>query len=158
MEYFQGCCFSPTKATFLQAVRNGNFITWPGLSSKTVEKFYKPTVFTAKGHMNQERQNLQSTKPVPVVPPSPEEEFLIHNDFFPNDEKLQQPTHHAMALILPFESRMTGYVDLTGRFPYPSSQGNQYIMVMYDYDSNAIIAEPIRNRQAANIRNAFENV
>ena len=28
-------------------------------------------------------------------------------------------------------------------------------MVMYEYDSNSILAEPIKNRQAETIRNAF---
>ena len=63
-----------------------------------------------------------------------------------------------MATIVPFESRMMGYLDLTGRFPYPSSNGNQYIMVAYDYDSNAIIAQPIKNRQAATMRDAFNTI
>ena len=31
-------------------------------------------------------------------------------------------------------------------------------MVMYDYDSNAIQAEPLKNRQAATIRYAFLNI
>jgi hypothetical protein len=34
------------------------------------------------------------------------------------------------------------YSDLTGRFPVTSSRGNKYLLVVYDYDSNAIIAEP----------------
>ena len=33
-----------------------------------------------------------------------------------------------------------------------------YVMVMYDYDSNVILAETIKNRQAATIRNAFLNI
>ena len=55
IQYFQACCFSPTKQTFFQAVKNGNFITWPGLTATNVEKYYEPTIFTAKGHLNQER-------------------------------------------------------------------------------------------------------
>ena len=31
-------------------------------------------------------------------------------------------------------------------------------MIMYDYDSNAILSEPIKNRQAATIRDAFLNI
>ena len=31
-------------------------------------------------------------------------------------------------------------------------------MVVYDYDSNAILAEPIRNRQTATIRNDLLNI
>ena len=36
--------------------------------------------------------------------------------------------------------------DLPGRFPITSGQGNAYIFIMHDYDSNAILAHPIQNR------------
>jgi hypothetical protein len=32
------------------------------------------------------------------------------------------------------------YTDQTGRFPVISSKGNAYIMVLYEYDGNAIMA------------------
>jgi hypothetical protein len=35
--------------------------------------------------------------------------------------------------------------DQTGQFPTISANGMKYIMVIYDYDSNAIIAEPSRS-------------
>jgi hypothetical protein len=36
---------------------------------------------------------------------------------------------------------ITGQIfsDQTGRFPITSSRGNKYIMVVYDYKSNAIL-------------------
>ena len=38
------------------------------------------------------------------------------------------------------------YTDQTGRFPYTSFEGNQYMMVAYDmHGSNAVLAEPMRN-------------
>jgi hypothetical protein len=40
------------------------------------------------------------------------------------------------------------YTDQTGRFPVVSSKGNKYNMVLYDYDSNAILAKPIKDRTA----------
>ena len=49
----------------------------------------------------------------------------------------------------------TGYHDLTGAFHHKSSRGNQYIFVLYDYDGNAILTQPIKNRQAATIHNAW---
>ena len=158
IQYFQGCCFSPTKSTFFKAVANGNFITWPGLTTHALSKHYKRNVFVAKGHLNQERANLQSTKTITPIPLSPEEETEEHNDYFPTDEHLERPTNEAMAMILPFESKHTGYLDLTGRFPYRSSNGNEYILVVYDYDSNAILTEPIKNRQAASIRDGFNKI
>ena len=47
-------------------------------------------------------------------------------------------------------------MDLTGKFPHMSSRGNQYLVVVYDYDSNAIVFEPIKSRQAKEILTAFE--
>ena len=44
-----------------------------------------------------------------------------------------------------------GYTDLTGRFPYRSAQGNQYILVAYNYDANSIHAVPIKNREGPTI-------
>jgi hypothetical protein len=35
------------------------------------------------------------------------------------------------------------YTDQAGRFPTTSSGGNKYVMILYDYDSNAILAKPL---------------
>jgi hypothetical protein len=37
-----------------------------------------------------------------------------------------------------------------------SSKGNKYIMVLYEYDGNAILAEPIKNRTAAELLRVFQ--
>ena len=34
-------------------------------------------------------------------------------------------------------------MDLPGRFPHRSSRGNEYLLVVYDYDSNSILVESI---------------
>jgi hypothetical protein len=43
---------------------------------------------------------------------------------------------------------ITGLIfsDQTGRFPITSSRGNKDIMVVYDYDYNAILTEPLTSR------------
>ena len=41
--------------------------------------------------------------------------------------------------------------DQTGRFPILSNRGNQYIMVMYAYDHNAILVEPMKNKCTTDI-------
>ena len=43
-------------------------------------------------------------------------------------------------------AEVTGKIstDQTGRFPVTSSRGSKYLMVLYHYDSNAIIADPIK--------------
>ena len=52
VRYLHACCFSPPIETFLQAVKKGNFVTWPGLTEKLVLRYLEPTVATAKGHLN----------------------------------------------------------------------------------------------------------
>ena len=36
-----------------------------------------------------------------------------------------------------------------------SSKGNKYLLILYEYDSNAILAHPIKTRQAHEIRTAW---
>lgn len=47
---------------FLKAIRNGNCIHWPDFTPTVVEIRHLPTIASAKGHINQERKLLQSTK------------------------------------------------------------------------------------------------
>jgi hypothetical protein len=46
--------------------------------------------------------------------------------------------------------------DQTGRFPVVSSKGNKYIMLLYDYNSNEILAQPIKDRTASELLKAFQ--
>jgi hypothetical protein len=48
------------------------------------------------------------------------------------------------------------YTDQTGQFPVVSSKSNKYIMILYDYDSNAILAKPIKERTAPELLRAFQ--
>ena len=48
------------------------------------------------------------------------------------------------------------YSDQTGRFPHTSSRGYQYLMVMYDYDSNAVVVEPLKIKQGREMAQAFD--
>jgi hypothetical protein len=48
------------------------------------------------------------------------------------------------------------YNEQTGRFPVISSRGNVSIMVLYEYDRNAIMAEPIRDNKAAELLCSFQ--
>ena len=64
-------------------------------------------------------------------------------------------TFDVCGAIIPFVATITGYHDLTGAFPHKSSRGNQYIYLFYDYDVNAILTQPIKNRQAATVHHAL---
>jgi hypothetical protein len=47
------------------------------------------------------------------------------------------------------------YTDQTGRFPTTSSRGNKYVMILYDYDSNAILAEPLKSKSEGEMIRAY---
>ena len=61
-ENLHKCAFSPSLSTFQRAIWKGRFLTWPGITSINFKKFVHNLVPTAKGHLDQERANLQSTK------------------------------------------------------------------------------------------------
>ena len=48
-----------------------------------------------------------------------------------------------MAVVVEFTGKINS--DLTVKFPFKYFRGNRYIMVVYDYDINAIIIEAIKS-------------
>jgi hypothetical protein len=62
INYLHAACFSPVKSTWIKAIKNGNFSSWPGLNEQNVEKYLSKSTATAKGHLNQQRQNARTTK------------------------------------------------------------------------------------------------
>ena len=87
--------------------------------------------------MKQEQQGLQSTK---VSSPT-------------QDPVSTVKTHDVIYALV--SSKDKAYMDLTGRFPYCSSRGNEYLLISYHYDANAIQGIPLQNRKAATITNGW---
>ena len=50
------------------------------------------------------------------------------------------------------------FSDQTGCFPIILSKENKYILIMHDYDSNAILGEAMKSRAEAEIVRAFTNM
>ena len=63
-------------------------------------------------------------------------------------------THHIFADCRPVTGQI--FSDLPGRFVIPSFRGNDYMLVVYDYDSNIILAEPMKNRTAKSTVAAYQ--
>ena len=61
-EFLHGACFAPVLSTWIIAIQNNHFLTWPGRTEKLVRKYLFPSLVTAQGHLHQERKHLQSTK------------------------------------------------------------------------------------------------
>jgi hypothetical protein len=121
---------------------NGNFSSWPGLTEHAVEKHLSKSTSTTKGHLNQQRQNARTTKikDTKVITKETDMDNGIKTKF------VYAATIDAGQI----------YTDQTGRFPVVSSKSNKYIMILYDYDSNAILAQPIKDRTAPELLKAFQ--
>jgi hypothetical protein len=108
---------------------------------ENVRKYLPKSDATAKGHMNQIRQNIQSTQPA-VVEHTPESDMVQ-----------EYKCNFIYAAIV--ETKKT-YTDLTGIFPTTYLSGNKYILIMYDYDSNIVLSAPMKNRGDKDMVRAFD--
>ena len=102
--------------------------------------------------MDQERKNKQST--------TPSSKDATLNDLDAADRPGER-THACYVTSVTDQSfTPTGrvYSDQTGRFAVPSANGNKYIMVVYDYDSNYVFLEAFRTRTAACLLAAYKNI
>jgi hypothetical protein len=142
INYLHAACFSLVKSTWIKAIKIGNFTSWHRLNEQNVEKYLSKSTATAKGHLNQHKKNARTTK-------IKDAETI---DTEPNpDQGLKTQCVYAATI-----NAGQIYTDQTGRFPVVSSKGNKYIMVLYDYDSYAILAKPIKNRTAPELLKAFQ--
>ena len=54
-----------------------------------------------------------------------------------------------------YDVRNTVFSDQTGKFPTRSQRGNNYVIVMVDIDSNAILVEPMKIRKDPEITRTY---
>jgi hypothetical protein len=141
IKFLHAAAFSPVKSTWITAIKRGYFTTWPGLTTAAVNKQHPQTTATVKGHLDQTRQNLRSTKPKtqecdnePATDPTQEPHNVIINQVFATVEETGRV-----------------YTDQTGQFPVQSSNGHRYMLVLYHFDTNAILVEPLKTRHGNEI-------
>ena len=60
--YYHAAASFPTKPTWLDAIRNGHYKTWPGLEAATAAKFFPESDEVWKGHGQKIKMDLRSTK------------------------------------------------------------------------------------------------
>jgi hypothetical protein len=62
IRYLHGAAGFPTKASWLKAIRKGNYLSWPLINVKNVAKYFPESEETQKGHMRGQRQGVRSTR------------------------------------------------------------------------------------------------
>jgi hypothetical protein len=134
----------PVKLTWLKAIKAGNYVGWPMLTESNVQSTI-PTIKTPKGHLNQSRKNVQSTK-VKATPLETCNTSHLHGKKVRN------------VYTQTYMVRETIFSNQTGQFPIQSLCGNKFIMVMVEIDSNAILVEPMKNRKDAEMIRAYNTL
>jgi hypothetical protein len=97
---------------------------------------------TTKVHLNQQRKNARTTQ-IKSTKANNQETDIDHGI---KTQFVYAATIDAGQI----------YTDQSGIFPVVSSKGNKYIMILYDYDSNAILAQPIKDRTAPELLKTFQ--
>jgi hypothetical protein len=154
IDFLHRACFSPPISTWTKAIDNNFFTTWPGLTSDAVRKFLPKSLATAKGHLKTSPKHLRSTtkvsSPSTVTPPS----TVMTTP--PSPPELPVRTHFVYPIVIDITGKI--FSDQTGCFPVTSSRGHKYIMIVYDYHSTAILAEPLKNRSEGELVRAISRI
>ena len=138
-------CGYPFKSTWFKANKAGNFTGWTMLNKRNVAKYYPETTDTPKGHLNQTRKNVRSTKPKAIPFGKTEAATLQGKKVWDVYTKF-------------YDVSNTVFSDQTGQFPTRSKRGNNYIMVMVEIYNNAILVEPIKNRIDAELTRSYHTM
>ena len=149
-QYYAASLFNPRPSTMRFAIRNNFLTTWPGLTIKLLSKHLPHSEASAKGHMDQEQKNLQSTSSPTTDLHDEELSPLQVSDNIKTDDMLC--SMEAMSSI------SKSYSDQTGKFPIKSSRGNEYLFILYHFDTNSIHAVAIKDRRGASIRDAWVSI
>jgi hypothetical protein len=138
---------SPTKSAFLQVVKNGQLVTWPGLAETAINKNLKLTPATNMGRMNQRLQNIRSISKAPITSDI--------EDIAATTANSGTKTHLVYAVLV---DQGQLYTDLTRKFPVRSSKGNWYIIFCYVFDCNYVTVVPMKSRSASEWVKAYDHI
>jgi len=148
----------PTKATFINTIRNGNYSTWPKLTVTLINRYFPDSDETIKGHLKGQRQGIRSTKQLALDKIIKNEEVRIKMEGkgSPFHQIPITKTHEAFFRIDDLTNSI--HNNQTRAFPFTSQQGNMYIMVAIHLDANYIFVKPMRNRTKEEMIRAYEKI
>jgi hypothetical protein len=138
MAYLNATIGSLLVKTLCHAINNDWPTSFPGLTSKAIKKHLPKSISTTMGHMHMIRKGIRSTTKPTIIE--------IMNEELEKEPELDLPQQitnrqHTVGVTTMNFEKLKGIIatDLPGRFPTTLGQGNAYVLVMYDYDSNSII-------------------
>jgi hypothetical protein len=173
---YQSACFlNPPDSTFENAVQKGYLGNLPRLTASMIRKNRPNSIGTALGHLNRLRQNIRSTKLLPApdkLKKKDKKKFNLHsntdtNTSIPNsnivkdsageqeEEEMVTKTIQLSDLSPDERKALAIYFDATGRFPFQSEEGYEYMLV--SVYKNYIHVEPMVDRRAPSYVTAYRS-
>ena len=154
VKHLHDVCLCPAASTFIKAINNNHFFSFPGLTADLVRHNLLKSVAVLHGHLKLQRQGLQSTKAHIVQNESQTDES---KDFFPQPEEPNVRTNQSCYALIDASDESTAFVDLTGCFPKRSSRANEHAFAGHHFDENCMLGAPTKNRRGETIVSAWKN-
>jgi hypothetical protein len=150
--YFHASARFPTKETFTDAVRAGNYAMWPGLTTTLISKHFPDSDETQKGHMKGQRKGVRSTRVKPAI------KIKIKLGYEDAPPKLVTIRKLNDIFIKIYELAETIHTNQTSAFLVTLQQGNWYIMIGIHIDANYIFCETMKNRTEGEMIKAYQKM
>jgi hypothetical protein len=110
----------PPKETFIDAIHNGNYSTWPKDTVTLINRYYPDLDKTTKGHLKGQRQGIRLTKQraLDKIIKNEEVRIKIEGEGSPFHQTPITKTHEAFFRIEDLTNSI--HTNQTGAFPFTS--------------------------------------
>ena len=108
-----------------------------------MEKYFPESEENQNGHMRSVKAGIRFTKKETMQGTDKDAE-----DSDSMEEKTKRKELVIKHVDLEEEFKKQISLDQIGRFPYRSFKGNQYVMIIHESASNAILYQPVRNKES----------
>ena len=99
--FYHVACLSPTKRTFVDAIKRNAFASWLGLTVELVKNYLQRTEATIKGHIIQHYKGTQSTRlkyEVPIMNQQSPPDILTEQKINFSSRSLSAPTKYTQRI------------------------------------------------------------
>jgi hypothetical protein len=143
--FYHACLGFPVKQTWIDAVKAGNCNTFDGLTYSNAARYCPDADETIMGHLAQQRQNVQSTKPKPTL--------LVPLAFLP--PPIAMPSNQVF-VVTKLLSKL--FTNDTGHFPVRAHSGNQYVMIAFHTNGILILQQAFKSKSDRHLITAYNTI
>jgi hypothetical protein len=138
-----------TKTTLPSAICHKNLVTFPGMTSDNINKFFPDSGKTRKGHMKQTKQAIRSMKVI-------DKDGMLEAEMFP---KPPPGVKFKDVYLWMFDTtKKAMYTNQPGCSPITSTGRHTYTMLAVELEGNYIDVEPMKSRSTKDLTKAYKQI